>query len=607
MAKYIGVVTGRRILLSNADNVPVELVQNDKDTTIIDFELSKIDYVSDLSQLNVAINYVNIDKDTGESVTDIYTVDKTTVEGDTLKFSWTVGSNASVYAGKCVFQLVLTLTDTNDVITQQWDSTKQSIEVHASLENVNITQPKSFVDLVTQVKKSVSDALAGVITDDKIKQTVEQYLEENPVQVTTDNTLSVAGTPADALATGTAIDSLKEDLNENLHSDECIFGNQISGNNSHRVNYTDYELLANHKPQASNGVTFVSQVGYDSTSLINLEDLPDEVIVPYQPNSNIPSLSALLLNGNGQIWGEYPTSFCTINGNEVFVNLKYIKNQNRWASVSFTSESNKMYIKYNKSIDKKRLSWAFGSNTITVSQSGDGDFTTIQDAINASKDGDIIFIFPGEYEEHLDMYHKNITLKGQSALNTIVFDTSLIYENSPIICGTGSIEDITFHNRKLENKDYSSITRYSYAMHLDQRWRNGNKKISIKNCVFINDFGSASIGCGVVDGCEIEIVNCRIYSNARNGSGLQVHGDSTGNGNADIRISNSLLWGHGNGSGLLLSNGSPEYNTGTTITVHAHNNILYGFYNGIGDLFIKSETNYGNVAKKNTEMIDLNN
>ena len=168
MAKYIGVVTGRRILLSNADNVPVELVQNDKDTTVIDFELSKIDYVTDLSQLNVTINYVNVDKDTGESVTDIYTVDKTTVEGDTLKFSWTVGSNANVYAGKCIFQLVLTLTDADDVITQQWDSTKQSIEVHASLENVNITQPKSFVDFVTQVKKSVSDGktlVATAITD----------------------------------------------------------------------------------------------------------------------------------------------------------------------------------------------------------------------------------------------------------------------------------------------------------------------------------------------------------------------------------------------------------------------------------------------------------
>ena len=212
MAKYIGVVTGRRILLSNADNVPVELVQNDKDTTVIDFELSKIDYVTDLSQLNVAINYANIDKDTGESVTDIYIVDKTTVEGDTLKFSWTVGSNASVYAGKCIFQLVLTLVDADGVITQQWDSTKQSIEVHASLENVNVTQPKSFVDFVTQVKKSVSDALAGGIIDDHIQQIAEQYLEEHPVQVTTDNTLSVAGTPADALATGSAVDSLKSDL-----------------------------------------------------------------------------------------------------------------------------------------------------------------------------------------------------------------------------------------------------------------------------------------------------------------------------------------------------------------------------------------------------------
>ena len=168
MAKYIGVVTGRKVLLSSVDNIPAELVQNDKDTTVIDFELSKIDYVTDLSQLNVAINYANIDKDTGESVTDIYTVDKTTVEGDSLKFSWTVGSNASVYAGKCVFQLVLTLTDVNDVIIQQWDSTKQSIDVHASLENVNVTQPKSFVDFVAQVKKSVSDGkemLAVAITE----------------------------------------------------------------------------------------------------------------------------------------------------------------------------------------------------------------------------------------------------------------------------------------------------------------------------------------------------------------------------------------------------------------------------------------------------------
>lgn len=76
----------------------------------------------------------------------------------------------------------------------------------------------------------------GGITDDQIKQIVEQHFEENPVQVITDNTLSVAGTPADALATGTAIDSLKEDLATNLgkkqkspnlinvNSSECVAG-----------------------------------------------------------------------------------------------------------------------------------------------------------------------------------------------------------------------------------------------------------------------------------------------------------------------------------------------------------------------------------------------
>lgn len=192
MAKYIGVVTGRRILLSNADNAPVELVQNDKDTTVIDFELSNIDYVTDMSQLNVAINYVNVDKDTGESVTDIYTVDKTTVEGNTLKFSWTVGSNASVYAGKCIFQLVLTLTDADDIITQQWDSTKQSIEVHASLENVNVTQPKSFVDFVTQIKKSVSDG----------KEMLAEAITEKGINTASTDSFNVMATNIDSIKTG---------------------------------------------------------------------------------------------------------------------------------------------------------------------------------------------------------------------------------------------------------------------------------------------------------------------------------------------------------------------------------------------------------------------
>lgn len=170
MAKYIGTMSdGRIINLKSADDNIVRIVQNDKDTTIIDFEITKDKSLENIpnSQLNISIHYDNIDRDTGDRVTDIYTVDDI-VNVDTIAFGWIVGSNASVYAGKCHFQVVITVVDENGVITQQWSSTICSIEVVRSLEDVNVTQPKSFVDFATQIKKSVSDGkskVASAITD----------------------------------------------------------------------------------------------------------------------------------------------------------------------------------------------------------------------------------------------------------------------------------------------------------------------------------------------------------------------------------------------------------------------------------------------------------
>lgn len=171
MAKYIGTMSdGRIINLKSVDDKIVRIVQNDKDTTIIDFEITKdksLEGVSN-SQLNISIHYDNIDRDTGDRVTDIYTMSEWSGDPNTIEFSWIVGSNASVYAGKCHFQVVITVVDESGVITQQWSSAVCSIEVVRSLEDVNITQPKSFVDFVTQVKKSVSDGkskVASAITD----------------------------------------------------------------------------------------------------------------------------------------------------------------------------------------------------------------------------------------------------------------------------------------------------------------------------------------------------------------------------------------------------------------------------------------------------------
>ena len=171
MAKYIGTMSdGRIINLKSVDDKIVRIVQNDKDTTIINFEITKDAGFDDISlaNINVHINYNNVNADTNENVTDVY--DAQDWEGDSyiVKFSWRLGSNASVYAGKCYFQIVITATDENDVIIRQWSSTICSIEVVRSLEDVNVTQPKSFVDFVAQVKKSVSDGkskVASAITE----------------------------------------------------------------------------------------------------------------------------------------------------------------------------------------------------------------------------------------------------------------------------------------------------------------------------------------------------------------------------------------------------------------------------------------------------------
>lgn len=166
MAKYIGTMSDGRIIdLKSVNDKIVRIVQNDKDTTIIDFEIAKDKSLEGVSaeQLNISIHYDNIDKDTGDRVTDIYTVDDI-VNVNTIAFGWIVGSNASAYAGKCHFQVVITVVDENSVITKQWASAICSIEVVRSLEDVNITQPKSFIDYITQVKKSVSDRNTKIAT-----------------------------------------------------------------------------------------------------------------------------------------------------------------------------------------------------------------------------------------------------------------------------------------------------------------------------------------------------------------------------------------------------------------------------------------------------------
>ncbi|MFA5772660.1 MAG: glycosyl hydrolase family 28-related protein, partial [Thermoplasmata archaeon] len=62
------------------------------------------------------------------------------------------------------------------------------------------------------------------------------------------------------------------------------------------------------------------------------------------------------------------------------------------------------------------------ARTINVDDGGGKDYTIIQDAINASSEGDTVYVYNGTYYENLTI-NKTINLVGESNQSTIIKGT----------------------------------------------------------------------------------------------------------------------------------------------------------------------------------------
>lgn len=140
---------------------------------------------------------------------------------------------------------------------------------------------------------------------------------------------------------------------------------------------------------------------------------------------------------------------------------------------------------------------AFNGRLIIVDSNGTGHYTTIQDAVNAANDGDIVYIHSGWYEESV-VYTKQIALIGQDKESTVLFNTTGEYATPPLWTCSGRIENLTVYAYNKENKSFDDISKLGYAFHLDQKWDpvHSRRHIEIRNCIFKSDFNDA-IGCGI--------------------------------------------------------------------------------------------------------------
>jgi len=167
-------------------------------------------------------------------------------------------------------------------------------------------------------------------------------------------------------------------------------------------------------------------------------------------------------------------------------------------------------------IDSKNVSTATNAGGILyVGGDGEGNYSSIQDAINDAKDGDTIFVYSGVYYENV-IVDKSISLIGENRNNTIIDGMSK--ENVISLVTNGiKISNFTLRN---SGKSKAGIAIYS-------------ANNSISNCnTFMNGYGI------LLDSADNNrIWNCDTFSNS-NGIKLDI---SSNNVIAGCNISDNGL------------------------------------------------------------------
>ncbi len=165
-----------------------------------------------------------------------------------------------------------------------------------------------------------------------------------------------------------------------------------------------------------------------------------------------------------------------------------------------------------------------GSKLLVVSKDGkNGAYKTISEAVSEAADGDIIVIYPGEYNESLDIRDKDIILLGLDKDTCIIkYDTSVY--SKPVLNGAaGLFCNLTFYGYRPKDSALLGDSASSficpdnldeffsgYVIHIDDDYEFGHS-IVFNNCNIISENNNC-IGLGMRDHFSASFNNCYIRS-----------------------------------------------------------------------------------------------
>lgn len=370
----------------------------------------------------------------------------------------------------------------------------------------------------------MADTFKGIVTaDGKKRQLPYGSILDIPKS---DPSLTVEGGFADAAVVGKKnkktdeeITSLKEDLG-NLSSDDGIKSNMIDGS---FTGYSEKNIETNYTEKAAWYITGNNTVGKagsgqiavgkeTSSGIVDLRTCSGKLAIGFSNTLGMYGSNIILVGDSTSIWANIVTYYNKNNAlnnyddlfdtskinSDAYVIFDIDKLKKKYPSAVglFVNEPTSIWKLTNLVVEsKKKLKWLLINGAvpaIIVDKDGNGDYTSIQDAVDNAKDCDTIYIKDGTYTETV-IIDKYIHLVGQSKHGTILQQNVGDYANCPILTTQGSICNMTI--KSIAPPDVSGLTDYAYAIHLDKNFSEIHGKCEIYNCIIESEVNDA-IGAG---------------------------------------------------------------------------------------------------------------